>query len=89
MGEDLLEHECSVKGKIYLNSFWGGEHERCVQVTIGLEYVQMTFKEAKRLFKKAIKTIEKKEKEYDKNPPWWEQLWLKSKTNKQHSEESL
>ena len=76
MSRDLLEHDCSVKGYIKLNAFSGGvERLRCVQITVPIGgYAQMTFQEAKTLFADCIKAIEECEKEYDKNPPWWETL---------------
>lgn len=72
MGEDLVEHKCSIKGRIHVGSFWKGK--RCVQVTIGVEYAQMTFTEAKTFFKESVEAIEKLEKEYNENAPWWERM---------------
>lgn len=75
MTEDLVEHQCDVRGSLLLSSFFGGvKNGRCVQLTTPSDYVQMTFDDAKAFFKEAIKTIEAIEKQYNENPPWWEQI---------------
>jgi len=77
MSRKLLEHCCSRNTEhLILGSYCGGENTpRCVQLTIRSgDYVQMTFAEAKSVFEQMIKAIEKIEKEYDSNQPWWEEL---------------
>jgi len=77
MTEDLIELDCDVEGWLKLNSFSGGlERGRCIQLTTPLPngYVQMTYNQARRFFRQAIKEINKIEKRYNENPPWWEEI---------------
>ena len=74
MTKEILVHGCDINGTIYLTSFWNGK-ERCVQLTpSGIEYTQMTYSDARKFFKDAIKAINKIETKYNKNRPWWESL---------------
>jgi len=74
MTEDLVEYGCSVQGRLWLSSFWGGKKGRCVQLTMKTDYVQMTFEEAKQYFKRCIEAIEKQEIKLNADPPWWERI---------------
>ena len=79
MSRELIEEWASDIGISYakLNSYWGGdENKRCVQLSINtIEnacYLKMTFNHAKEFFKTCLDEMEKVEKEYNENPPWWE-----------------
>jgi len=74
MGEELIDYICNVKGSIHLGSFWGGGKGRCVQLTIGMNYVQMTYDEAIRFFNDCIQKINEMNEKYNENVPWWEKL---------------
>ena len=86
MGEGLVDWKCDKLGYVHLNSFWGGTaYGRSVQITIGREFVQMSFEDAKTFFREAIRLIEARDEGYDENPPWWETInqGLDSKVKKQ------
>lgn len=75
MAKVLVVHECTVRpDRVSLSAFHGGKNGRCVQLTTLNDYVQMTFKEAVDFFKTCIAEIEKLADEYDRNPPWWEEV---------------
>lgn len=88
MGEDLVDWACDKHGRIHLNSFWGGEgYGRCVQFTIGRDYAQMSFDEARTFLREAIRLIDAREEGYNENPPWWEQLQSSDTTVKAEDSE--
>jgi len=89
MTKDLVEHDCSILGKIYLNAFHGGEKGRCVQLTIPNGYAQMTFAEAKQFFKECLASIKDTEKQYDQKPPWWEIITKKMPPSKYSREPNI
>jgi len=79
MSYTLIDWYCDVNGGLTLSSFFGGKKMgRCVQLTIqteeGVDYVQMSYDDARDFFKEAIKQINKTEKQYNETPPWWEEL---------------
>ena len=74
MTKEILIHDCDVNGTLYITSYWGGKDGRCIQLTPSTEYVQMTYDNARKFFKDAIKAINNIETEYNKDRPWWESL---------------
>ena len=72
-----------------LNSYWGGsKHKRCIQLTINTRehacYAQMTFDNARKFFQKALNELDKIEKQFNENPPWWEVLSHSQEESEDH-----
>ncbi len=82
MGEDIIRWDCDKQGYVHLNSFWGGEaYRRCVQFTVpSCGYFQMSFDEARKFLREAIRLIDAREELYDENPPWWEKIQSSTQT---------
>lgn len=93
MTEKLIDRwDCDVESYLILSSFWGRtKNRRCVQLTVNrgpdASYAQMTYDDARLFFKLAIEEIDKIEKRYNENAPWWEEIHDSSVSTKIEGEE--
>lgn len=74
MAEDYLDWVCDKKGYIKLTAFWGGkEYGRCVQLTTPSDgYSQMSFDEARKFFRDAIRLTDALEEGLNEYPSDWD-----------------